>query len=126
MTYQDLLKSIEALFGDGILDRIENIFSVFARDQTLRLPIKTDDDLEKVLEISRANGTSKLNILLTVKRDQEEDRTDSPPPGVLPQQKRRPPSQTTVSTDGGRFIPEKVREKHGKCSRKSVFVFLIP
>jgi hypothetical protein len=111
---------------------------VFSRDDALRLPVTSDDDLNKVIAIAEANGATKLNFLLRRKKGYNGSRTkskfnpddsssisddgqqgevddtsiDSPPPGTIAPQKRRTTTNTTskstTSKDGGLFIPESV------------------
>lgn len=137
-TYSDLLKSIEDLFGSETLASIDLIRCVFSRGHALRWPITNDEDLNKVLAASEVNGSNKVKFLLTRKKspmtprvmsinhnndsgslsddgqtiDLDDSSLDSPPPGTITKQSRRTTitttSQTTVSKDGGRFIPEKV------------------
>ena len=137
-TYSDLLKSIDSLFGNHILISLDSIRCVFSRDDALRLSVTNDDDLNKVIAIAEANQATKLNFLLTKKKDLKNSRiktrtdqndrdlisddgqhaevdevtTDSPPPGTIAPQKRRTSSNTTskstTSKDGGLFIPESV------------------
>jgi hypothetical protein len=139
ITYSDLLKSIKSLFGDSILNSLENIRCVFSRDDALRLLITNDDDLNKVIAIAEANHATKLNFLLTqtkglnssqikpkFSRDDssslsddapeakiDDHNSDSPPPGTIAPHKRRTKmnatSKSTTSNDGGLFIPESVR-----------------
>jgi len=120
------------------LTSIDTIRCVFSRDDALRLPITSDDDLNKVVAIAEANGATKLNFLLTRKKgynnsgikqkinpddsgsisddgqqaDVDDDSIDSPPPGTIAPQKRRTTtnatSKSTTSKDGGLFIPESV------------------
>jgi hypothetical protein len=136
ITYSDLLKSIKSLFGDSILNSLENIRCVFSRDDALRLLITNDDDLNKVIAIAEANHATKLNFLLTqtkglnssqikpkFSRDDssslsddapeakiDDHNSDSPPPGTIAPHKRRTKmnatSKSTTSNDGGLFIPE--------------------
>ena len=135
ITYSDLLQSINTLFGSHIIHSIESIRCVFSRDDALRLLITNDDDLSKVIAIAEANQATKINFLLTRKKESNTSRTktklthddsgstsddvqvddnnsDSPPPGTIAPQKKRPPTNTTskstTSKDGGRFIPESV------------------
>lgn len=137
--YSQLLESIETLFGTGTLSSIENILSVFSRDNALRLPVDNDDDLNKVIAIAEANQAAKLCFLLIRKKgygihstksksnqrdlgsvsddgqlnEINDTGTDSPPPGTIAPQKRRTTVNTTskspISKDGGLFIPEPVR-----------------
>jgi hypothetical protein len=139
ISYDDLLKSIQHLFGNHALASIESIRCVFSREDGLRLPITSDEDLQKVIAIAEVNGASKLNFLLTRKKsplssrgkvirkndepeaisdgnqsdNTDDTRLDSPPPGTIAPQKRRTatttPGISTNSKDGGLFIPETVR-----------------
>ncbi|CAF3507327.1 unnamed protein product [Rotaria socialis] len=136
ITYSDLLKCIQNLFGKRTLSSIELIRCLFSRDDALRLPITNDEDLNKVLAISDANGSNKLNFFLTRKKthaisrvisvnnhddsgsisddgqtlDNDDTSLDSPPPGTIAPQKRRTKvntnNQKAISKDGGLFIPE--------------------
>lgn len=137
LTYADLLKSIRDLFGSQTVANLESIRVAFSRDDAPRLPITNDDDLQKIVQIAEANGSSKLNLILTRKKlslnertrvgqtnDEgdrtsedgrlEDERIDSPPPGTIVQHKRRPITTTTPvnkssrPNDGGFFIPESV------------------
>jgi hypothetical protein len=138
LTYSDLLKSIQNLFGNHILNSIESIRCVFSRDDALRLLITNDDDLSKVIAVAEANQATKLNFLLTRKKGynssgikpkpkhddsgsvsddgqqaEDDNNTDSPPPGTIAPQKKRTSSKatskkSTTSNDGGHFIPESV------------------
>lgn len=130
-TYSDLLKSIQKLFGSRTLESIDVIRCLFTRDDALRLPITNDDDLNKVLAITKANKSNKLSFLLTRKKGQKiariqlddnqddsgsmsddgqtpdlgETCLDSPPPGTIAPQKRRTtistPSKSTPSNNDG-------------------------
>lgn len=132
MTYADLIKSIRELFGSHTVASLESIRGAFSRDDALRLPLTNDDDLQKIVQIAEANGSSKLHLILTRKKtflngstnDEidgeasneariEDERIDSPPPGTIVQNKRRPITtapinKSTKSNDGGFFIPESV------------------
>jgi hypothetical protein len=121
-TYSDLLKSIDSLFGNHILTSLDSIRCVFSRDDALRLSVTNDDDLNKVIAIAEATQATKLNFLLTKKKDVNKSRiktktdqqndtdlmpddgqhaelddatTDSPPPGTIAPQKRRTSRNTT-------------------------------
>jgi hypothetical protein len=137
-TYSDLLKSIQNLFGNRTLTSIDLIRCLFSRGDALRLPIKNDDDLNKVLAIAEANGSNKLSFLLIRKTghkifrmisvnnnddsgsisddaqipELDDTSLDSPPPGTIAPQRRRAATNTTnestISKDGGLFIPESV------------------
>ena len=138
LTYNDLIKSIRDLFGSHTVASLESIRCAFSRDDTLRLPISNDDDLQKVIKIAETNGASKLHLTLTRKKlfvnerirtgqtnddrdlvsddgQLDEKRIDSPPPGTIVPQKRRPVlnpvNKSTKSNDGGLFIPESVQSK---------------
>lgn len=120
-TYSDLIKSIQKLYGSRALASIDQIRCLFSRDDALRLPVKNDEDLNKVLAIAKANGSTKLSFLLIKKKNLQSTRIisdnhdhndsgslsddepvsnnladnypDSPPPGTITTTKRR----TTVS-----------------------------
>jgi hypothetical protein len=124
-TYSDLLKSIQNLYGSRTLTSIDHIRCLFSRDDALRLPIKNDDDLNKVLTIAEANGSTKLSFLLTRKKSHTVSRMtpvnhdhddsgsisddaqipelddtslDSPPPGTIAPLRRRAATNTTNET----------------------------
>ena len=117
----ELLGSIKSLFGNQVLSSLDSIRCVFSRDDALRLPIENDDDIKKVIAIAETNRATKLNFLLTRKKDSSGSRItaaktsnddsisisddghqadlhdgsiDSPPPGTVASYKRR----TTTST----------------------------
>jgi hypothetical protein len=133
-TYSDLLKSIRNLFGNRTLASLDVIRCLFSRDNALRLPVTNDEDLNKVLAISKANGSKKLCFFLTRKKghiatkimrddsqhdsgslsdegqtlDLDDTCLDSPPPGTIAPQKRRTTistsSQSTTSNNDGGFF----------------------
>lgn len=136
--YADLLKSIQTLFGQQILNSLESIRCVFSRDDALRLLITNDEDVKKVIAIAEANHATKISFLLTRKKNyihnrikslvvqedsgsisddpqipDNDNECESPPPGTIAPQKKRTsvamPSKITTSQDGGSFIPELVR-----------------
>ena len=143
-TYAELLKSIQSLFGNQILNSLENIRCVFSRDDALRFPITNDEDLRQVIAIAETNQATKISFLLTRKKGSvinrlkslsvqddsgsvsddpqvpdsgggggdDDNNSDSPPPGTIAPQKKRALAgmrgKTTMSKDGGSFIPESV------------------
>ncbi len=125
-TYSDLLKSIQNLYGSRTLTSIDLIRCLFTRDDALRLPIRNDEDLNKVVAIAEANGSNKLSFLLTKKKghtisrmipvnnnnnddsgslsddaqipELDDTSLDSPPPGTIAPQRRRAATNTTSET----------------------------
>ena len=146
-TYSDLVKSIQALFGQQILNSLESIRCVFSRDDALRLLITNDEDLKKIIAIAEANEATKISFLLTRKKNSinnrlkslsvqedsgsisddpqvpdDDDGCESPPPGTIAPLKKRTSvgvtSKTPTSKDGGSFIPESVRSSSRQNDRR--------
>ena len=126
------------MFGSQIVTSIDSIRCLCSRDDTLRLPITNDEDLDKVITIAETNKTTKLSFLLirqnnvndsqiqarwnsynSISISDDEQQTalsergiESPPPGTIVPQKRRTTvnkiNKSIMSKDGGVFIPESV------------------
>ncbi|CAF0951140.1 unnamed protein product [Adineta steineri] len=138
ITYSNLLKCIQDLYGSRTSTTINRIQCLFSRDNAFRLPIANDDDLNNVLAIAEANGSTKLNFLLIKKKikkvsrimpiennddsgsvsddGQVDNGCESPPPGTIAPQKRLSKvsitSKSTTSSDGGIFIPESIDDTY--------------